>query len=115
MAGNSRYRINITDTAREEAETYAAFILEKSNDSVASDRWWNGLLDAILSLESLPASCTRIPEQPNFDFPLYQLLYFSHRIIFRIDGDVVRILRVYHTAARPLRSLRQRPKHKKPS
>jgi plasmid stabilization system protein ParE len=105
--------VNVTDTAREEAERYAGFIQRRSNDDVASHQWWNGLLDAILSLESLPARCPRIPEQDNFDFPLHQLLYASHRIIFRIDAEVVRVLRVYPAAARPLRSLNQRPRRAK--
>lgn len=112
MASDSKYVVNITDMAREEAEKYADFILEKSNDSVASDRWWNGLLDAIFSLETLPSRCPRIPEQHNVDFPLYQLLYASHRIIFRIDAKVVRVVRIYHSALRPLTTLHQRPRLK---
>jgi toxin ParE1/3/4 len=103
------YRVQVATAARREAENYHLFILNQSHDSLPADSWWNGLLDALDSLRSLPARCPRIPEQHRFDLPLYQLLYASHRIIFRIDPKVVRVVRVYHSAKRPLTSLRQRP------
>jgi hypothetical protein len=107
------YKVQVAATARREAEAYHLYIVKKSNDNLPADMWWNGLLDALDTLRSLPARCPRIPEQDKFDSPLYQLLYASHRIIFGIDKDVVRVFRVYPAASRPLRSLRQRPKHGK--
>ncbi len=110
---NLAYRVNITPAALRDAREHHQYILKRSHDRLPADDWFNGLTDTIDTLETLPASCPRIPEQDNFSFPLYQLLYASHRIIFRIDKDVVRILRVYHSASRPLRNLTQRPRHKK--
>jgi hypothetical protein len=106
------YKVQVATKARREAEAYHLFIVKKSNDKLPADRWWNGLIDCLDTLRSLPGRCPQIPEQGNFDFPLYQLLYASHRIIFRIDAKVVRVLRTYHTALRPLKTLHQRPKLK---
>jgi hypothetical protein len=107
------YRVEVAAIARREAESYHLFILDRSHDSLPADEWWNGLLDALETLRSLPTRCPRIPEQHNFDFPLYQLLYASHRIIFRIDPKIVRVIRIYHSALRPLTSLHQRPRLKR--
>ncbi len=108
------YLVDITDAALDDAREYHQYILKRSHDRLPADDWFNGLITITDTLESLPASCPRIPEQEDFDFPLYQRLYASHRIIFRIDKQVVRILRVYPAAGRPLRSLTQRARHGKP-
>jgi len=97
-----------------DAEEYREYILRQSNDSMAADAWWFGLFEAIISLETLPGRCPQIEERDHFDLPLQQLLYASHRILFWIDGHTVHIARVYPSAARALRSLRQRPKHRNP-
>lgn len=92
-----------------DVEEYREYILRQSNDRQAADRWWAGLFTAIASLEVLPTRCPRIEERDNFDLPLHQLLYESHRILFWIDKKTVHVLRVYPSWARPLTSLRQRP------
>jgi plasmid stabilization system protein ParE len=53
---------------------------------------------AIYSLEDLPERCSVIPEQAEFPFELRHLMYFSHRIIFRVEGEKNRvvIVRIYH-------------------
>jgi len=109
------YVVKVTDPAARDAEEYRAYILRQSNDSVTADAWWFRLLEAILSLENLPGRCPRIEERDNFDLPLQQLLYASHRILFWIEGQTVTVARIYPSAARPLRSLRQRPKHSNPA
>jgi plasmid stabilization system protein ParE len=102
--------VEITDTARAEAERYAEFIAERSNDGSSSDQWWNGLLDAIFTLEVLPARCPVIPERAGNELQVRQLLYESHRILFHITGQTVRILRIYPSWGRPLQSLHQHTK-----
>jgi hypothetical protein len=91
-----------------EAEDYAQFILRRSHDEIASNNWWNGLLDAVLSLESFPARCPHIPEQSEFDEHLHQLLYESHRIIFQIHATEVEVVRIYHSSFRQLTPARLR-------
>jgi hypothetical protein len=68
-----RYRVIVARGALAEAEAYAEFIRKRSNDDVASDLWWNGLLDAIFSLEQLPTRCPLIAEQADFSEPVHQL------------------------------------------
>ncbi len=106
------YRVDIAAAALRDAKEYHRFILKHSHDALPADTWFYGLMKAVDSLETLPTRCPRIPEQHNFDFPLYQLLYASHRIIFRIDAKVVRVVRIYHSALRPLTTLHQRPRLK---
>jgi hypothetical protein len=108
-----KFTVDITHPALQEASAYAEFIAARCNDRVASDSWWNGLLDAMHSLENMPTRCALIPEQKHFSRPIHHLLYASHRIIFDIQSRTVRILRVYPATARPLQSIRQRtrPQH----
>ncbi len=70
----------------------------------AADRWYLGLVTAILSLEELPERCPSIPEQDEFQFEIRQLIYFSHRIIFRVlhESNIVIVYRVYHGSRRGL-------------
>jgi len=103
------YRVEIAAGALRDAEEYYSFILSQSHDALPADAWWSGMLDAVYSLENLPTRCPRIPEQTASRVSLYQLIYASHRIIFRIDRQVVRVARIYHSALRPLKNLRQRP------
>jgi hypothetical protein len=104
------YRVNIAASALRDAREYHQYILQRSHDRLPADAWFTGLMEHVDSLETLPARCPHIPEQANFKVPLYQLLHASHRIIFRIDPKVVRVVRIYHSALRPLTSLHQRPR-----
>jgi hypothetical protein len=106
------YRVDIAAAALHDAREYHRFILKRSHDALPVDTWFFGLMEAVDSLETLPSRCPRIPEQERFRTTLYQLLCASHRIIFRIDAKVVRIVRIYHSALRPLTTLHQRPRLK---
>ena len=103
-----KYEVVLTKTAFAEAEDYAEFIRSRSHDSVASDNWWNGLMDAIFSLESLPHRCPHIREQVEFDIKLHQLVYDSHRIIFQVNPREVKVFRIYHGEQKPLTPSRLR-------
>lgn len=96
------FEIEITATALAEAEDYVLFIREKRRDPLGAERWWNGLLEAIYSLERLPRRCSVIPERDSFDGELRQLIYFSHRIIFSVAKRTVTVVRIYHGARYPL-------------
>ena len=93
-----------------EAEEYSRFIRSHSHDALPAKAWRAGLRASIATLQKLPERCPLIPEREEFPEPLHQLLYHSHRIIFRIDPGIVRVLRIYHSALRPLETLNQRPK-----
>jgi len=96
------YTVEITDTALADAENYILFLQNERREPDYADRWWNGLVDAVLSLEAMPRRCPLIPEQKYFEEELRHLIYHSHRIIFTISENTVTILRVYHGAQRPL-------------
>lgn len=105
-----RYRVEVAAAAMRDAEAYSRFIRSQSHDDLPARAWRNGLRAAIDSLEDLPARCPLIPEQQKFSQNLHQLLYQSHRVIFRIELNVVRVLRIYHSAFRPLETMNQRPR-----
>ena len=45
-----------------------------------------------------------IPEQNEFAIEIRHLIYYSHRIIFRVEGERRRVViyRVYHGSRKPL-------------
>lgn len=67
-------------------------------------RWYNGLLDTILSLEDHPSRWPLAPEDDQASEETRQLLYgdrrHSYRIFFSIRGDEVWILHIRHGARR---------------
>lgn len=98
------FRIEVTEPALTDAEEYVRFIRDKHQEPEAAERWFHGLVEAIYSLEDLPERCALIPERAAFPVELRHLIYFSHRIIFRIDDAdrCVVVYRVYHGAKRRL-------------
>ena len=106
------FSVSVTAAALKDAEEYVVFIREQSNDGEAAEKWWNGLLLAIQSLETLPARCPHVPEQAYFGPEIRQLIYASHRIIFRIRSRDVLVLRIYHGARK---KLKMSPKKKRPA
>ena len=103
---NLAYKVKIAGPALAEANDYVRLIQEQSNDGLPAQNWWNGLLDAIFSLETFPARCSRIPDKVVGNPELHQLLYASHRIIFRIQPGLVTVLRIYHASRKPLKTLK---------
>ncbi len=99
------YSVEITEAALADAENYVRYLQEDRQEPLAAERWWNGLLDAILSLEMMPGICPVIPEQEHFAKELRHRIYASHRIIFSISGNLVTVVRIYHGARRPLEKL----------
>jgi plasmid stabilization system protein ParE len=99
------FQIDITEPALVDAEEYVRFIRDVRKESEAADRWFRGLVQAIYSLENLPERCSLIPEQEDFSFEIRHLLYFSHRIIFRVERENNRVVifRVYHGSREVLR------------
>ena len=87
-----------------EAEEYLRYLDDDCQANEYATEWWNGLIDALHSLQTIPRRCPIIPEQESFEEEVRQLLYQSHRIIFRISRNKVEVLRVYHGARRPLKA-----------
>jgi plasmid stabilization system protein ParE len=69
-------------------------------------RWYNGLVDAVYSLDTLPLRCPLAAESEELGIALRQLLYgkrsATYRILFALvregDEEVVRVYRIWHGA-----------------
>jgi plasmid stabilization system protein ParE len=98
LGSNLAYRVKISDSALVDAEDYVQFIRQTKREPKAADRWFRGFVSAVFSLADLPSRCPLIPEIDDFPFELRHLIFYSHRIVFRLDevGKTVEILRVYH-------------------
>ena len=69
-----------------------------------ADAWFNGLRGAVESLAVMPAMWGRAREAASLSADLRQMLYRSHRIIFRIEESTatVRVLHVRHASRQTL-------------
>lgn len=85
-----------------EAELEAAYLWIAERNPEAAAKWYNGVLDAFLTLETLPERCPLGPERDAFDRDIRQLLHgtrrHAYRILFDVEGRMVRILHVRHGA-----------------
>jgi plasmid stabilization system protein ParE len=74
-------------------------------DRAAADRWLDGILEAIESLEEMPARCAVAPETRHVRRTVRHLVHSGYRIIFLVQERHVRVLTVRHAARKPLRRL----------
>jgi plasmid stabilization system protein ParE len=100
------FRVDIAPSALADAGEAYLWMRERSH-SEATD-WYNGLLEAIFSLESFPTRCRLAAESEDLGIEIRQLLYGKggtvYRILFTIPGeDVVRVFHIRHTARDRLR------------
>ena len=97
------WRLEFSPTAESEILEAARFIAEDSpTDAV---RWYDGIYEAIMSLQDMPNRCSHARENEAFPIELRQMVFKSHRVIFSIHSDVVRIHRVLHGAQDSAESL----------
>ena len=92
------FQVDITEPALIDAEEYVGYIRDVKKEPEAAERWFRGLVQAIYSLEDLPERCPVILEQEEFPFQIRHLMYFSHRIVFRVERERNRVVifRIYH-------------------
>jgi plasmid stabilization system protein ParE len=105
------YHVDITEAALADAEEYVRFLEKEKQEPRAAELWWNGLMDAVLSLEKMPERCQVIPELRFFPETLRHLIYHSHRIIFYVERrpKTVTVLRIYHASRKPLTRVSRKP------
>ncbi len=93
-----------------EAELEEAYQWIARDAPQAAARWYNGLVEAIDSLKSLPERCPLAPENDAFDEDIRQLLYgkrrYKYRILFTIVGQRVHVLHIRHGARQYLEGKR---------
>lgn len=103
------YRVDISPSALQDAEDAYLWVKYHSPDSAS--QWYEGLLEAIFSLEKSPRRCPLAPESHDLGREIRQLFYGtrrrSYRILFGIGDDpkteekVVRVYRIRHGSRRP--------------
>ncbi len=74
------YLVEVSPAALAEAEAAYQWIANSSQANAA--RWFNGLLDAIISLESNPRRCSLARESGLLPAEVRQLVYGLYRILF---------------------------------
>ena len=94
------YLVNLTDRA--ERDLSLLYVQINVQDSEASLKWYVGLKEAILSLESKPSRCPATPESPEFRHLLYGNKPHIYRVIYRVleKPKQVEILHIRHGARR---------------
>ena len=69
-------------------------------------RWLDRFQTALQRLDTNPQRCPRDREQRNLDIELREILFGKtpnvFRVIFMIDADIVRVLRISRAQRRPL-------------
>lgn len=94
------FRVNISPSALADAE--AAYLWIRERNPEIAEGWFKGLLEAIDSLERLPARCPVAPEGKELGREVRQLFYgksrrFRYRILFGVSDSEVNIYRIRHT------------------
>jgi plasmid stabilization system protein ParE len=99
------FRVDITEAALADAEDFVEYVRREKRDAAGAEGWWNGLLNALFSLEQRPGRGSLVPDGALRTRGLRQILYQSHRIVFALDEqrEIVRVLRIYHVSRRELR------------
>jgi plasmid stabilization system protein ParE len=96
------YRVDISIPALEDAE--AAFLWIRQFNKDTAKAWYEGLLEAVFSLEQLPYRCSLAPESEILGREVRQLIYGkrnqTYKIFFEIceEEKAVRIYRVWHSS-----------------
>lgn len=68
-----------------------------------AERWYDAIYPAIRTLRKMPRRCSLAAENARLPFELRELLFgigsrATHRVLFEVDGELVIIHRVRHTA-----------------
>jgi plasmid stabilization system protein ParE len=86
-------------SAEQELEDAYEWLLQRT---LHAPEWYNGLLDAVLSLEANPLRCPTAPDSHRGSERIRQLLYGdkqnAYRILFTIAGNTVFVVHIRHAA-----------------
>lgn len=91
------HQVLLLKRAEQDLHAAADWIAEHSPE--ASQRWFNGFVEALLTLERNPRRCGLSLESESARYELRQLIYRpragrAFRAVFTIQGDQVRVLRI---------------------
>ena len=94
------YRVVLQDRAQKDIDDALAYIAAHDSTEAAL-KWYEGLIDAMESLATMPTRCRLAPEASRATGEVRQLIYHSHRILFDIEARAVRILHIRHGGRLP--------------
>lgn len=96
------YRVNLTARAAQDLDNIYQYI-QAGNSQKAAD-WFNGLHEALQSLNSLPHRSPAIREDSDLRHLLYGNKPHVYRVIYSVDDkrEIVTILTIRHGARSPL-------------
>ncbi len=99
------YRVVLSEPAQDEAEDAYFWICKHS--PARAEKWLNGLLEAIKSLDFQLERYPFAPEAESFHKPIRQMLYGKrggvYRVLFEIRGEVVQVVHIRHAARKYLK------------
>ena len=97
-----KYRVILSEPAQDEAEDVYFWICQYS--LARAEKWLNGLLEAIKSLDFHPERYPFAPEAESFHKPIRQMLYGKrrgvYRVLFEIRDEIIDVLHIRHGARR---------------
>jgi toxin ParE1/3/4 len=89
-----KYKVLITKIAEEDIRNIFEYIL--NDNRRAAERWKGEVKSQIASLKELPKRCSIIPEADDIGIDYRHIIYGDYRTIYKITGDAVFIMRVFH-------------------
>jgi plasmid stabilization system protein ParE len=94
------YRVRTSPRSEEDLLEAAEYIARSSPANAR--RWYRGVQSVLQGLARMPHSCPLARESGALNREIRQTVYKSHRILFTIKAELVRIHRVVHAARQPL-------------
>jgi toxin ParE1/3/4 len=91
-----RFQVRITISAERDVLSIENYIARDKPQAAA--KWARTILKRIASLRHLPFRYEVIPEELNLELEYRHIVFGNYRIIFRVDGSVVWVVRVFHAA-----------------
>lgn len=99
------FRVETSAQAESDANSILEWLLSEQAGETGI-RWFLALDDAIRSLAAFPERCPLAPETARFPFEVRQLHYgrkpHIYRILFTIEGEMVKVLHIRHGRRRPV-------------
>lgn len=109
-----RFHVRLSKSARQDADDAYTWMKEHHSEAQAI-RWFNGLVDAVNSLEEMPLRCPAAPEGAELGMELRHLLYgkrsAAYRLVYAVvsgsgnEEGTVHIYRIWHGARDRIRAL----------
>lgn len=99
-----RYSVEILPSAERDIGEAYEWLSER--DTEAAARWYNGLMEVILSLDIFPERCPLAPERKFLKLEIREIFHgrrqHKYRVLFTVREHSVHVLHVRHGARQAL-------------